>query len=133
MCKSNLWIKADCTFEGLKQCLYQPAERIFIGDIPPVLNRTTKNAKSVIQSISVVPISTPRSAEAPWFDFSIPLNPGLVAIIGNKGSGKSALSDIIGLLCKCSTMDNASFLNSSRFRKKPKCYASIGVQGVQTR
>lgn len=124
VCKSNLWIKADCTFEGLKQCLYQPAERIFIGDIPPVLNRTTKNAKSVIQSISVVPISTPRSAEAPWFDFSIPLNPGLVAIIGNKGSGKSALSDIIGLLCKCSTMDNASFLNSSRFRKKPKCYAS---------
>lgn len=123
-CKSNLWIKADCTFEGLKQCLYQPAERIFIGDIPPVLSRTTKNAKSVIKNISVAPISTPKNVETPWFDFSIPLNPGLVAVIGNKGSGKSALSDIIGLLCKCSTMDNASFLNPSRFRKKPKCYAS---------
>ncbi|GEM_PF-1650200 len=33
-----------------------------------------------------------------WFkDIEIPLNYGLVAIIGNKGNGKSALTDIISL------------------------------------
>lgn len=32
-----------------------------------------------------------------WFDTELELNTGLIAIIGNKGSGKSALSDIIGL------------------------------------
>ena len=57
------------------------------------------------------------------FDFQIPLNAGLVSIIGNKGSGKSALSDIIGHLCKSKTMDHASFLNEERFRKRPKNFA----------
>ena len=120
---ADLWIKAQCTFEGLKQCLYQPAERIYIGSVPPVLNRVNKNAKSVIKSISVLPSPDAKHSSEKWFDFSLPLNPGLVAVIGNKGSGKSALSDIIGLLCKCKTMGNASFLNDTRFRKKPKCYA----------
>ena len=33
-----------------------------------------------------------------WYDnIEIELNPGLVAIIGNKGSGKSAITDIISL------------------------------------
>lgn len=120
---ADLWIKAQCTFEGLKQCLYQPAERIHIGSVPPVLDRVNKNAKSVIKSISVSPSPDAKHASEKWFDFSLPLNSGLVAVIGNKGSGKSALSDIIGLLCKCKTMGNASFLNDTRFRKKPKCYA----------
>ena len=47
----------------------------------------------------------------------------MVAIIGGKGSGKSALSDIIGHFCYCKTMDKASFLNDNRFRKTPKKYA----------
>ena len=91
---ADLWIKAQCTFEGLKQCLYQPAERIYIGSVPPVLDRVNKNAKSVIKSISVSPTPDAKHASEKWFDFSLPLNPGLVAVIGNKGSGKSALSDI---------------------------------------
>ena len=37
--KESLWIKADITFEGLKQCLYQPDERVYIGTIPPSLDR----------------------------------------------------------------------------------------------
>lgn len=122
---ADLWIKAQCTFEGLKQCLYQPAERIYIGSVPPVLNRVNKNAKSVIKSISVSPTPDAKHASEKWFDFSLPLNPGLVAVIGNKGSGKSALSDIIGLLCKCKTMSNASFLNDTRFRKSQNVMQKI--------
>jgi ABC-type lipoprotein export system ATPase subunit len=56
-----------------------------------------------------------------WFkDIQIPLNPGLVAVIGNKGSGKSALTDIMAL-CADTTNQNWSFLTPSKFRL-PKPY-----------
>lgn len=122
--KEALWIKADLTFDGLKQCLYQPQERVFIGNIPPVLDRVNKNKQSNISSISCSRIDNPVNKDCNWFDFNIPLNPSMVAIIGNKGSGKSAFSDIIGHLCRCNTMGNASFLNDKRFRKSPQNYAN---------
>ena len=121
--KESLWIKADLTFEGLKQCLYQPLERVYVGVVPPILDRLQKNKQVNIDRIEVHRIDEPINNQYCWFDCSLPLNPGLVAIIGNKGSGKSALSDILGHLCKCSTMDKASFLNNTRFRKLPKNYA----------
>ena len=121
--KEALWIKAELTFSGLKQCLYQPQERVFIGEIPPVLDRTNKNKQSNISSISCFRIESPINDDSEWFKFELPLNPSMVAIIGNKGSGKSAFSDIIGHLCNCSTMESASFLNAKRFRKAPKNYA----------
>lgn len=37
--KENLWIKADLTFDGLKQCILQPQERVFVGTVPPALDR----------------------------------------------------------------------------------------------
>lgn len=122
--KEALWIKADLTFEGLKQCLYQPHERVFVGDIPPIVDRLEKNKQNNISSISVRRIDNPVNKSVTWFDFYIPLNAGLVAVIGNKGSGKSAIADIIGHLCSCHTMEHASFLNAERFRKIPKRYAN---------
>lgn len=122
--KEALWIKADLTFAGLRQCLYQPSERVYIGVIPPMLDRLQKDKQANIDSIEVKPSGSLATGGAPWFDLSLPLNPGMVVIIGNKGSGKSAFSDIIGLLCKCRTMGYASFLNESRFRKPPKNYAN---------
>lgn len=122
--KEMLWIKADLTFAGLKQCLYQPQERVFIGNVPPALDRVSKNKQGNISSISCMRIDQPVNKETTWFDFDIPLNPSMVAVIGNKGSGKSAFSDIIGHLCCCNTMENASFLNDRRFRKVPKKYAN---------
>lgn len=121
--KEKLWIKADLTFTGLKQCLYQPQERVFIGDIPPVLERLEKNSQNNIKSVTVKQIKSPANSEKKWFDFELPINPGMAAIIGSKGSGKSAFSDIVGALCKCNTMSSASFLNERRFRKAPQNYA----------
>lgn len=121
--KEALWIKADITFEGLKQCLFQPEERVYVGTIPPALDRAKKNEKLNIANIKVRKITNPKNTIENWFDTDIDLNSGLVAVIGNKGSGKSAFSDIIGHLCKCSTMGKASFLNATRFRKLPKNYA----------
>ncbi len=98
--KEALWIKADLTFAGLRQCLYQPSERVYIGVIPPMLDRLQKDKQANIDSIEVKPSGSLATGGAPWFDLSLPLNPGMVVVIGNKGSGKSAFSDIIGLLCK---------------------------------
>lgn len=128
--KEKLWIKADLTFEGLKQCLYQPRQRVYIGTIPPALDRENKNKRNNISKVAVHRIDKPRHESFQWFDFELPLNSGLIAIIGNKGSGKSALSDIIGQLCKCTTMNKAAFLNDRRFRKAPNYFASDYVATV---
>jgi hypothetical protein len=52
-----------------------------------------------------------------WFDASLPLNNELVAVIGNKGSGKSALSDILGLLGNTPRFEAFSFLTPAKFRR----------------
>jgi energy-coupling factor transporter ATP-binding protein EcfA2 len=54
----------------------------------------------------------------PWFDCDIELNPDMIAIIGNKGSGKSALADILALAGETSRYDDFSFLDKKKFREK---------------
>ena len=51
-----------------------------------------------------------------WFDINIPLSLDMVAIIGNKGSGKSALADIVALAgnTHCDAK-HFSFLTKERF------------------
>lgn len=78
------WIKADPTFEGLRQVLYEPADRVHIGPTPP----TYHDEARIIRGIGL-------TKSGGWFDdVEIPLNAGLVSIIGQKGSGKSALAEI---------------------------------------
>ena len=119
----SLWIKADCTFEGLKQCIFQPTDRIFVGVTPPSLDRVNKNKRNTIANVTVNRVTDAKHTNLKWFDTNINFNSNLVAIIGNKGSGKSAISDIIGQLCKCHTMDQASFLSDKRFRNPKMKYA----------
>lgn len=129
--KESLWIKGELTFEGLKQCLHQPQERVFVGTIPPMLDRLNKSKQHNISQIDINRIDSPLNDMVNWFSCSLPLNNGMVAIIGNKGSGKSALSDIIAHLCRSHTMSSASFLNDKRFRKPPKNF-SVDYVGTLT-
>jgi ABC-type lipoprotein export system ATPase subunit len=79
------WIKADTTFEGLRQIIHEPADRVFIGPSAPEYHDEAR----VIASVTL------KDGNG-WFDdIEIPLNPGMVSIIGQKGSGKSALADLI--------------------------------------
>jgi hypothetical protein len=79
------WIKADPTFEGLRQVLWEPDIRVVIGASKPEQSDRSR----VISELRISPNNS-------WFAQStIPLNPGLVAIIGEKGSGKTAIADLI--------------------------------------
>ncbi len=110
----QLWVRADPTFDGLVQLCHEPEDRVFIGPEPPSLQRERASATKLIDQISFHR-DEDAGADAQWFSGSVPLNPGLVAVIGKKGSGKSALADVIGLLGDAQTREDFSFLRDSRF------------------
>ncbi|WP_256813946.1 MULTISPECIES: TrlF family AAA-like ATPase [unclassified Serratia (in: enterobacteria)] len=76
------WIKADPTFEGLKQVLYDHT-RVRI-------QKTSPNTKTPYQYIKHV-CFTDRSGHALFSDQPVHFSPDLNAIIGGKSSGKSLL------------------------------------------
>ena len=83
------WIKADPTFEGLKQIIYEPEERVRIQYEDPTFDRE----KYPFTNIKI-PTQTKVFAEEDdiYFESSdIPLNNNLVSIIGGRGTGKSQL------------------------------------------
>lgn len=113
--KCFTWIKADPTFEGLKQAHREP-DRIYVGDRPGKLRHVNNHRSQYIRSLQIGKTEDADLDEI-WFDNSLEFNPGLVAIIGNKGNGKSALTDIIALLGQ-SHSEKFSFLCPSRFRDR---------------
>jgi energy-coupling factor transporter ATP-binding protein EcfA2 len=79
-----MWIKGDATFESLRQACIEPETRTFIGAKPSEGALPYK----VIDSIEL--------DGAPWCASTrIELNRGLIGIIGARGSGKTALADLI--------------------------------------
>jgi hypothetical protein len=119
------WIKADTTFEGVRQILYEPEERVFIGKEPGILALVRNNPTKYFSKIEIRPIESYNGKNGKWFDnITIEFNNGLCGIIGNKGKGKSAIADILGLLgdSKVTINDSKdklfSFLNKNKFCKK---------------
>jgi ABC-type lipoprotein export system ATPase subunit len=111
------WIKADPTFHGLQQAILEPAKRSFIGERPLKQFEIEANKTFFIDRVSVS--KQVLTAHGMWLDGTdLPLNPDLVAIIGNKGSGKSALADVVALLGNSRQKLHFSFLQKNRFRGK---------------
>lgn len=115
--KRQCWIKADPTFKGLQIATYEPKLRGHIGDIPPKLSWEKDRLREHINSIKIEPVSSTRGKKG-WFDNELSLNSSMAAIIGNKGSGKSALADIIALAGNSSKSNYFSFLTSKKFKDK---------------
>jgi ABC-type lipoprotein export system ATPase subunit len=112
------WIKADPSFHGLLQAIMEPAKRSFIGERPQKLVEIAENKTFFIDRVSIAKNLGATSLGA-WLDgTNLPLNSDLVAIIGNKGSGKSALADVIALLGNSRQKAHFSFLKKDRFRGK---------------
>lgn len=112
--KEKMWIKADTTFEGLRYAINDPDNRIFIGDIPEKEKIVNYNKTKYIKSLSIKKIK--KDSKDIWFDNELIFNKDLIAIIGNKGNGKSALADIISYTANHKA--KFSFLNQEKFRNK---------------
>lgn len=78
------WVRGEPTFDGLRQTLLEPERRAYIGEAPP----DGPHSSDVIHALTL--------RNASWIDNKVLyLNDGLVTIIGAKGSGKTALADLI--------------------------------------
>lgn len=85
--RNYVWIKGDTSFEGLKQIIYEPEDRVAIQKEKP----DSKSDYLVIESLDI---------DHPEFGKQmIPFNPGLNTIIGGRSSGKSILLGCIAKLC----------------------------------
>lgn len=110
------WIKADPTFVGLRQVLVEPRSRSFVGSLPPDISRVNSNKTKYLRSLRIERTPSNPSFDEIWFDNHVHFNHGLIAVIGNKGNGKSALVDIIALLSDYNRKEFLSFLHESKFR-----------------
>ena len=91
------WVKGDPTLDGLMLAIKDYPERVFVGVRPPLLNELDRRPAKYIRRIRI-DRRPDRSPSGKWFaGVDIPLNPELVAVIGNRGMGKSALLDAIAL------------------------------------
>ncbi len=112
------WIKADTTFLGLQQAIKEPAKRSYIGERPEKLREVEENKTYFIDCIEVNKAMGSAIPEDWLAGCRVLLNHDLVAVIGNKGSGKSALADVIALLGNSRQKEHFSFLQKNRFRGK---------------
>ncbi len=87
--KENCWIKADCTFEGLKQVIFEPTQRVRIQTLKP----HEKAGYQVIDSVNI--------SHNDFFSQRIYLNQNLNSIIGGRSTGKSVLLGAIAKKLNC--------------------------------
>lgn len=83
------WVKADPTFEGLRQLLVEPAARVQISSGNPAPTRSPHSIKSVAFNECEVNPELTLAATA------IDLNPQLIAVVGGRGMGKTAFVDLL--------------------------------------
>lgn len=119
------WMNTTPTFAGLVHALEEFDYRIYVGLAPPILGRVQRHPEQFIDSVRIFP--TADDIAAPTFDYELSLNAGFVAIVGNKGQGKSALLDCIALAGNSARNGEFAFLTSQRFlsagNKRAKDYA----------
>ena len=87
------WIKAHPTFEGLKQIVYEPEGRVFIGEENPSFNyqKSYFNQITIEKEIKIFN----NDDKLKFAKNTIPLNKNLITIIGGRGAGKSLLINYI--------------------------------------
>lgn len=90
--KRFCWIKANPTFEGLRQIIFEPQDRVMIQELIP-------DDKELYRVIDKIVLDDANFTKTP-----IELNPNLNVIIGSRSSGKTTLLNSIA-----KSIDNAEF------------------------
>src|SRR5215218_1113529 len=93
------WLKGDATFETLRQACIAPNLRAVVAPEPP----TAPLPNRTVAALEVGNASW-------WASERLPLNPGLIAVIGPRGSGKTALADFIALGGNADTATDIPFV-----------------------
>ena len=101
--KKYCWIKANPTFNGLKQVIWEPKERVKIGESIP----EQKEKYNTIEKVRFIPKENTKKFSDDW----IYLNSNLNTIIGGKSSGKSLL---LYLIAK-TTQNNGNFQDNIQY------------------
>ena len=103
------WIKGALEFDSLRQACIDPAARAYVGPKPPPATTPSR----VISTLTV--------ENAQWMETThIPLNSGLVAVIGARGTGKTALAETVAAGCDAipgAVWDGNDTLTSSFFAR----------------
>jgi len=84
---NDTWIKANPSFNGLRQIIYEPVDRVLIQDLPP----EDKTPYLVIDKVRFIDETGLAIFPTTWIEFNENLN----TIIGGKSSGKSLLMHFI--------------------------------------
>lgn len=87
----NCWIKADTTFEGLRQVLFERYDRLTVQESIPY----ESYPKPYFSSVSATEAKIFEDGSVRFAESQMPLNPNLVAVIGGRGTGKSLHLDAI--------------------------------------
>jgi hypothetical protein len=121
--KRYCWIKADPTFEGLKQVLYEPKERVRISSVCPDL----KQSYHVIDKVVI--------EDNEFFsDTPIYLNDKLNCIIGGKSTGKSLLLHNVALAVDAKQVEEKTEKATTNVKQAPgvKVYWKDGACSCET-
>ncbi|EJB80214.1 ATPase [Helicobacter pylori Hp H-4] len=113
--KKYTWIKAEKTFEGLKQIIYEPKTRVSIDENKPQdpLYKIDCVGLNFDKAVKI----TNEKGDTPFcyagFNETLFFSPYFTCVIGGRGSGKSTLLQLIA-----SAIKNKSFVKGLEFEAK---------------
>ena len=108
----HTWVIGDTTLNGLLLAIKDYDDLVYVGNRPALLDDIDRNPSKYIKHVAIARRSG-YSPNGKWFDnVELPINPELIAVIGNRGMGKSALLDAISLAGNSTQpISELSFLN----------------------
>lgn len=116
--KKYTWIKAEKTFEGLKQIIYEPETRVSIDEEKPQdpLYKIDCVGLNFDKAVKI----TNEKGDTPFcyagFNETLFFSPNFTCVIGGRGSGKSTLLQLIA-----SAIKNNSFVKGLKHEAIQKC------------